>query len=90
MAGQSEFARSHKIPGSGPILGVTPPWNASYNQGRSFVVTQRILSSKMTIGAAFVRLSGLSLRAAWSRPVSMRADSKFSPCMARPNLFSGD
>ena len=30
------------------------------------------------------------VRAAWSRPVSMRADTKFSPCMARPNLFSGD
>lgn len=29
-------------------------------------------------------------RAAWSRPISMRADSKLSPCMARPNLFSGD
>jgi hypothetical protein len=29
-------------------------------------------------------------RAAWSRPISLRADSKLSPCMARPNLFSGD
>ena len=28
--------------------------------------------------------------AAWSRPVSSRADSKLAPCMARPNLFSGD
>jgi hypothetical protein len=53
-------------------------------------VTQRILISTMTVGAAFVCLSGLSLRAAWSRNISMRADSKFSPCMARPNLFSGD
>lgn len=26
----------------------------------------------------------------WSRPISARADSKLSPCMARPNLFSGD
>ena len=27
-----------------------------------------------------------------SRPISIsaRADSKLSPCMARPNLFSGD
>ena len=28
--------------------------------------------------------------AAWSRPISLRADSKLSPCMVRPNLFSGD
>ncbi len=53
-------------------------------------MTQRIVCSRMTVGAAFVRLSAVNLRAAWSRPVSMRADSKFSPCMARPNLFSGD
>ena len=32
----------------------------------------------------------VDVHAAWSRPISMRADSKFSPCMARPNLFSGD
>lgn len=31
-------------------------------------------------------------RTTWSRPIliSARADSKLSPCMARPNLFSGD
>ena len=29
-------------------------------------------------------------RAAWSRPISSRADSKLAPCMVRPNLFSGD
>ena len=29
-------------------------------------------------------------RSTWSRPISARADSKLSPCMARPNLFSGD
>jgi hypothetical protein len=29
-------------------------------------------------------------RAAWSRPISSRADAKLSPCMVRPNLFSGD
>ena len=28
--------------------------------------------------------------AAWSRPISSRADSKLAPCMVRPNLFSGD
>jgi hypothetical protein len=32
----------------------------------------------------------LGKRAIWSRPVSLRADSKLAPCMARPNLFSGD
>jgi hypothetical protein len=26
----------------------------------------------------------------WFRSISARADSKLSPCMARPNLFSGD
>jgi len=30
------------------------------------------------------------VRTAWSRPISSRADSKLAPCMARPNLFSGD
>jgi len=29
-------------------------------------------------------------RATWSRHISPRADLKFAPCMARPNLFSGD
>ena len=29
-------------------------------------------------------------RTTWLRPISVRADSKLSPCMARPNLFSGD
>jgi hypothetical protein len=27
---------------------------------------------------------------AWSRPISLRADSKLAPCMVRPNLFAGD
>ena len=53
-------------------------------------MTQRIVSSRMTVGATFVCPGGISLRAAWSRPISVRADSKFSPCVARPNLFSGD
>ena len=35
-------------------------------------------------------VSGRSVRAAWSRPISARADVKLAPCMARPNLFSGD
>jgi len=33
---------------------------------------------------------GMGVRATWSRPISSRADSKLAPCMARPNLFSGD
>ncbi len=39
-----------------------------------------------------VRLGGVCFgeRATWSRAISARADSKFAPCMARPNLFSGD
>jgi hypothetical protein len=53
-------------------------------------VTQRIVSSRTTVGAAYVRFGGVSLRSAWSRSISVRADSKFSPCMVRPNLFSGD
>ena len=53
-------------------------------------MTQRMVISRITVEAVFICLGGLSLRSAWSRPISMRADSKFSPCMARPNLFSGD
>ena len=42
---------------------------------------------------------GLGVRAIWSRAIfhpvkaagfPSRADSKLAPCMARPNLFSGD
>ncbi len=29
-------------------------------------------------------------RSTWSRSSSARADSKLAPCVARPNLFSGD
>ncbi len=32
----------------------------------------------------------IGVRTAWSRPISARADVKLAPCMARPNLFSGD
>jgi hypothetical protein len=32
----------------------------------------------------------MDVRASWSRPISMRADVKLAPSMARPNLFSGD
>jgi len=33
---------------------------------------------------------GISVRGAWSRPISSRADVKLAPSKARPNLFSGD
>jgi hypothetical protein len=38
----------------------------------------------------FNPVRGLGVRATWSRFTSPRADSKFAPCMARPNLFAGD
>jgi hypothetical protein len=37
-----------------------------------------------------VLTSAAGVRDPWSRPVSSRADVKLAPCMARPNLFSGD
>jgi len=40
--------------------------------------------------AALSTVLGMSVRGAWSRPISSRAESKLAPCMARPNLFSGD
>lgn len=33
---------------------------------------------------------GIGVGDPWSRPISTRAESRLSPCMARPNLFSGD
>ncbi len=32
----------------------------------------------------------MGLPPTWSRVTSTRADVKLAPCMARPNLFSGD
>lgn len=40
--------------------------------------------------AALRTVLGASVRGAWSRPISSRADVKLAPSMARPNLFSGD
>lgn len=40
--------------------------------------------------AGIVPTVGVGLRAIWSRTTSTRADAKLAPCMARPNLFSGD
>lgn len=46
---------------------------------------QRRSARRVSFGAVC-----LGEQAIWSRPISARADSKFAPCMARPNLFSGD
>jgi hypothetical protein len=40
--------------------------------------------------AGMMPVSGIGLRAIWSRTTSTRADVKLAPCKARPNLFSGD
>jgi len=42
------------------------------------------------VGAVLDTVLGRSVRAAWSRPISSRAQTRLSPYMARPNLFSGD
>ena len=52
-------------------------------------MTSRI--NKMSLYFAGVApASGVGMRAIWSRTTSTRADVKLAPCMARPNLFSGD
>jgi hypothetical protein len=53
-------------------------------------MTSRVCKPRMITYAETHPACDAGVRAAWSRPISMRADSKFSPCMARPNLFSGD
>ncbi len=40
--------------------------------------------------AALALMRRMGVRATWSRVTSTRADVKLAPCMARPNLFSGD
>ncbi len=40
--------------------------------------------------AGVIPAARAGLRAIWSRTTSSRADVKLAPCMARPNLFSGD
>ncbi|HZP22195.1 MAG TPA: hypothetical protein VFB04_02035 [Terriglobales bacterium] len=45
---------------------------------------------RMLAHTAFGPMRPLGLRDAWSRAISSRADVKLAPCMARPNLFSGD
>ena len=51
-------------------------------------MTSRINSPSQYFAA--IPAQQLGVRAAWSRAISLRADVKLAPCMARPNLFSGD
>ena len=53
-------------------------------------MTSRVSKPRLIAYAGFYTARYIGARAAWSRPISSRADSKLSPCMARPNLFSGD
>jgi hypothetical protein len=75
---------------AGSILGVTGRTNADYNLNKVCSMTSRISKPRVIAYAEFHPACQADVRGAWSRPISMRADSKSSPCMARPNLFSGD
>lgn len=50
----------------------------------------RIVNPHHLATTALKTVLGMSVRGAWSRPISSRADVKLAPSMARPNLFSGD
>ncbi len=53
-------------------------------------MTSRSRHSMLAFIGVFSRVQGRGARDPWSRPISSRADVKLAPCMARPNLFSGD
>ena len=53
-------------------------------------MTSRLANLRVVAHVGAPPAGGVGSRAAWSRPISLRADSKLAPCMARPNLFSGD
>jgi hypothetical protein len=53
-------------------------------------MTSRVSKPRVIAYAESHPACGAGWRDAWSRPISMRADSKLSPCMVRPNLFAGD
>ena len=53
-------------------------------------MTSRLTDLRVVAHAGAFAAGGIGSRAAWSRPISLRADSKLAPCMVRPNLFSGD
>ena len=72
-----------------PILGVTLRFGSAYNWFRSAALISG--SNKLNACAGALNLvRGVGVGDPWSRPISTRAESKLSPCMARPNLFSGD
>ena len=50
----------------------------------------RQTNSRPLAGVVLNTVLGRSVRGAWSRPISSRAQTRLSPYMARPNLFSGD
>ena len=72
------------------FLGVTAPLSGGYNLNSRVpaMTSQAALSNSLASASVAKRLA--ELRAAWSCPISSRADAKLAPCMARPNLFSGD
>ena len=53
-------------------------------------MTRRVSKPRAIVYAESHPACDAGVRAAWSRPISSRADSKLAPCMVRPNLFSGD
>lgn len=78
-----------ELQGISAILGVTPEGQPDYNCRRLRTMTSRVPKPSV-VSYAVSHPAGEGVRAAWSRPISSRADSKLAPCMARPNLFSGD
>jgi hypothetical protein len=52
-------------------------------------LTRRIAKPSPS-NTALISMLRMGVRAIWSRVTSTRADVKLAPCMARPNLFSGD
>jgi hypothetical protein len=53
-------------------------------------MTNRVPKPRTIAYAVSHPASDAGVRAAWSRQISPRPDSKLAPCMVRPNLFSGD
>ena len=72
------------------ILGVTKREEGGYNLNRFVPMVSRLSEPRVIAYAESHPACEAGVRAAWSWNISSRADSKLSPCMARPNLFSGD
>ncbi len=62
------------------FLGVTPRFEGDYTQARSIALASH-QNQPNAFSAASNPRCGVGVRATWSR---------LAPCMARPNLFSGD